>query len=174
MSSPSVSTSPWQPLPPGSIRLLELEGTQAYTDPHRGILEAAVVCKLLTVSRAELGFEDIQYGALSYVWGSTRGKRPLICNGHHQAITANLYDALWQFVSMRQPDAKLPRYLWVDAVCINQSDEAEKSSQVAQMGDIYRNASKVIVWLGTCSAIAGNHFEDFWDKMRLRYLLQKD
>jgi hypothetical protein len=37
---------------------------------------------------------------------------------------------------------------WVDAVCINQSNDVEKSSQIPLMADIYRGASRVMVWLG--------------------------
>jgi hypothetical protein len=33
-------------------------------------------------------------------------------------------------------------------ICINQSDDTEKSAQVRMMGDIYERASEVIVWLG--------------------------
>jgi hypothetical protein len=41
--------------------------------------------------------------------------------------------------------------LWVDAVCINQSDLPEKSQQVAVMGQIYRKCAQVQIWLG-CDA----------------------
>lgn len=38
--------------------------------------------------------------------------------------------------------------IWIDAICINQSDEAEKSLRIRLMHKIYRSASHVIVWLG--------------------------
>ena len=38
--------------------------------------------------------------------------------------------------------------LWVDAVCIGQSNEVEKADQVRRMLDIYRLATRVVVWLG--------------------------
>src|SRR5436305_4814257 len=38
--------------------------------------------------------------------------------------------------------------LWIDQVCINQKDTAEKAKQVVLMGDVYSNANKVVVWLG--------------------------
>jgi Heterokaryon incompatibility protein (HET) len=41
-----------------------------------------------------------------------------------------------------------PRVLWVDAVCINQNDEDEKSEQVSKMREIYGGATKVYAWLG--------------------------
>ncbi|KAF8857274.1 hypothetical protein BDZ45DRAFT_803552 [Acephala macrosclerotiorum] len=38
--------------------------------------------------------------------------------------------------------------LWVDALCINQQDVEERSSQVAQMALIFQAASRVVAWLG--------------------------
>ncbi|KAK0713942.1 heterokaryon incompatibility protein-domain-containing protein [Lasiosphaeria miniovina] len=38
--------------------------------------------------------------------------------------------------------------IWADAICINQSDLAEKSSQVALMSSIYSSAARVVGWLG--------------------------
>lgn len=37
----------------------------------------------------------------------------------------------------------------MDAICINQSDEEEKSREVLQMGAVYSNAKDVVVWLGS-------------------------
>ncbi|KAH9209562.1 heterokaryon incompatibility, partial [Leptodontidium sp. 2 PMI_412] len=38
--------------------------------------------------------------------------------------------------------------IWIDAVCINQQDPAERSSQVGLMDEIYKGAQLVIAWLG--------------------------
>lgn len=38
--------------------------------------------------------------------------------------------------------------IWIDAVCINQADDEERSSQVAIMDRIYYHASHLTVWLG--------------------------
>jgi len=43
------------------------------------------------------------------------------------------------------------RYLWVDAICLNQADNDEKSIQVGLMGDIYRQARRILIWLGDAS-----------------------
>ncbi len=40
------------------------------------------------------------------------------------------------------------RYLWIDAICINQVDKEEKSRQIPRMSDIYQKANEVCVWLG--------------------------
>lgn len=41
-----------------------------------------------------------------------------------------------------------PRILWIDALCINRDDITGRNNQVARIGDIYRNTTRVIVWLG--------------------------
>jgi hypothetical protein len=40
--------------------------------------------------------------------------------------------------------------LWIDSICIDQSEEAviERNRQVALMGEIYKSAAKVVIWLG--------------------------
>ncbi|KAF7676069.1 hypothetical protein GT037_005574 [Alternaria burnsii] len=43
---------------------------------------------------------------------------------------------------------------WIDAICINQSDLAERASQVQLMGRIYREAESVVVWLGQMSKLS--------------------
>jgi hypothetical protein len=53
---------------------------------------------------------------------------------------------LWALRVLRS-DAE--RVLWVDALCINQKNESEKSHQVKMMGDIYSGAQQVLTWLGT-------------------------
>ncbi|KAK1780230.1 heterokaryon incompatibility protein-domain-containing protein, partial [Copromyces sp. CBS 386.78] len=40
------------------------------------------------------------------------------------------------------------RILWVDGICINQSDTDDKNKQVPRMGDIFRRAQRVVAWLG--------------------------
>jgi hypothetical protein len=88
-----------------------------------------------------------QYEALSYAWGDDAPSENLAIDGGVVMINTSLAAALRQF---RHPDR--PRTLWVDAVCINQSDTREKSRQVAQMADVYRLASRVLIWLGQSTA----------------------
>jgi Heterokaryon incompatibility protein (HET) len=83
------------------------------------------------------------YEALSYVWGFLSSSESLRCDGKSISITPNLRDALRK---LRLVDRH--RALWVDQICINQSDKDEKSSQVALMDRIYRMAEQVIAWLG--------------------------
>ncbi|KAI1362067.1 heterokaryon incompatibility protein-domain-containing protein [Xylaria arbuscula] len=88
------------------------------------------------------------YEALSYVWGLSQNDKAIQIrkqNGQTQQmfVTQNLYIALTQLRHERST-----RDLWVDAICIDQSNVVERSQQVAMMGDIYRGATRVIAWLG--------------------------
>ncbi|KAH8589754.1 heterokaryon incompatibility protein-domain-containing protein [Bisporella sp. PMI_857] len=58
-------------------------------------------------------------------------------------VTSGLHAAL---VYLR--NSKVSRTLWVDAICIDQSDIQERNHQVAQMKSIYQAADKVVAWLG--------------------------
>lgn len=42
----------------------------------------------------------------------------------------------------------MSRYLWIDQICINQTDIDEKIQQIGIMGEIYVKAESTIVWLG--------------------------
>jgi hypothetical protein len=83
------------------------------------------------------------YEALSYAWGNQSCKRITLNTCCEIPITDNLYDALRRLRKRRDK-----RTLWADAVCINQGDMHERSAQVAFMGSIYREASRVDVWIG--------------------------
>jgi hypothetical protein len=83
------------------------------------------------------------YEALSYTWGDPAEKSPIHISGGMFSAQRNLKSALHH---LRYLDKV--RVLWVDALCINQTDNKEKSSQVAQMGNIYKRAEQTTVWLG--------------------------
>jgi len=138
------STYIYSPLPmPDSIRLLKLE---------RGDSEALLEGTLTIVSLSDPG---LSYDALSYTWGNpldedsrffephNNSKHYVNCDGKRIEIMKNLRDALWQLRQL----GEFP-YLWIDAMCINQKDDREKSQQIKLMPEIYSKASLVIIWLG--------------------------
>jgi hypothetical protein len=86
--------------------------------------------------------EDVSYEAISYVWGSEQKPETMLCGEQMIPITVNLHAAL---ARLRLPDEE--RVLWADSVCIDQDNLQEKGPQVAQMGDIYREASHVLICL---------------------------
>lgn len=85
----------------------------------------------------------LTYEAISYVWGDAAIRRTITCDGSSFEVTANLFLALQR---LRKPDA--PRFLWADAICINQQDVDERGQQVSIMKKIYEMAARVLVWLG--------------------------
>jgi hypothetical protein len=86
------------------------------------------------------------YAALSYVWGSPTPAHTIQINGEPFSVGDNLYHALRQLRRSRRIMQGLR--MWIDAICINQDDVAERSREVARMRDIYAHAWQVIIWLG--------------------------
>jgi hypothetical protein len=88
--------------------------------------------------------------ALSYVWGDPTQVVPFYVDGQkillHQAL-ANALPRIVQAVKMRHgfKDKRWPKFIWADAICINQRDDVEKAQQVAMMDSIYRRASVIVV-----------------------------
>ena len=92
-----------------------------------------------------------EYETLSYVWGDPILSNEIIANGSVIKITKNLHTALWY---LRGPD--VPRVIWADGICIDQSDLDERSCQVRMMDDIYRQARGVQIWLGEAKDIVSD------------------
>ena len=94
-----------------------------------------------------------QFGALSYTWGGLNLDGSIIIAGRPFKITRNLETALRQMRKAKRPAGRaanmpVPSYWWIDAICINQQDNAERGQQVSCMTRIYKRASAVHVWLG--------------------------
>jgi hypothetical protein len=87
--------------------------------------------------------KHVPYEALSYVWGSAELVECIILDQKRHWITDNLYSAL-QCLRLHDRD----RYLWIDAICIDQANKEEQGSQVQQMGKIFSSAEGVLFWLG--------------------------
>lgn len=104
-----------------------------------GVTQDPLSCSLHT---SRIG--EVRYEAVSYVWGTDQRDRDVACEGKVLKIIPNLYKVL-QRVRLR--DA--PRNIWADSICINQEDLQEKSRQVTMMGQIYRNAERVLICMGT-------------------------
>jgi len=115
------------------IRILEILPSVRSNSP--------IVCRLITFSLKSVSAPEFE--ALSYVWGSPRFDQRIVVNERETYITPNLYHALRR-VRLRS----VPRRLWVDQLCINQSNQAERSDQVLLMSQIYSKAKNVLCWLG--------------------------
>ncbi|KAK3346456.1 heterokaryon incompatibility protein-domain-containing protein [Lasiosphaeria hispida] len=84
------------------------------------------------------------YESLSYAWGSNKTTHSISVGGKRFPVTESLWKALHNI-----RDATEPKTLWVDAICIDQRSDDEKSRQVPVMHLIYQQATRVLVSLGT-------------------------
>lgn len=89
--------------------------------------------------------DDVKYEAVSYAWGnSTRVAKLAIAKGQgHIALTQSLVNALPYLVKQSRTGL-----LWIDQICINQDDVKERGHQVILMGDVFRNSTRTLIWLG--------------------------
>ncbi|KXH29663.1 hypothetical protein CSAL01_02890 [Colletotrichum salicis] len=116
----------------------------------------------LRLSSASLD-EKPAYTALSYVWGDASITETILLNGQEFHATKNLFNAL-QHLQDHWIDTFPGRHqqgfrVWVDALCINQKDVAERNQQVQLMRRIDSNAELVFSWLGTDDEEIGAAFE---------------
>lgn len=83
------------------------------------------------------------YEAISYVWGNPSNQAPIYLEDAESRVTANLALAL-RYLRLKHE----PRTLWVNAICIDQSNIDERSRQVQLMKDIYSFCIRDLIWLG--------------------------
>jgi hypothetical protein len=86
-----------------------------------------------------------KYCALSYTWGLPGLPCYVFLNGKRIEIRNNLHQCLQKLREEEEGGG----YLWIDQICINQSDVLERNAQVALMSTIYTQCSSVIIWLGS-------------------------
>jgi hypothetical protein len=132
-------------LPPRSIRIFTLLPGSLESE-IRGEFTRLFILDTEFDPRAHFGEKSYgkrSYEALSYAWGLPAPASTIQVNGQPFSVQPNLAAAL---KVLRYKDR--PRDLWIDAICINQLDFAERNSQVAVMYEVYRKADVVLSWLG--------------------------
>jgi hypothetical protein len=87
--------------------------------------------------------DPVPYRCLSYTWGDMSATSTIQVNGHLMDVGSNLYAFLVCAAQRFSHET-----LWIDAICIDQSNDTEKGHQVQRMGDVFKNATEVLVWLG--------------------------
>jgi hypothetical protein len=85
----------------------------------------------------------LDFRAVSYVWGPPSKTNFILVDGKPFTVRANL----WNFLAQARRE-RFSGTLWIDAICINQADIEERSSQVANMSLIYSKAVNVWAWVG--------------------------
>lgn len=106
-----------------------------------GRWEDNISCRLEVVSLDR--FFKPRYDTLSYTWGSSADPKQITVNQQDVAISTNLFTALR---ALRRKHRTVT--IWADALCIDQSNNDEKSTQVALMGRIYKQCRQTWVSLG--------------------------
>ncbi|PMD57266.1 HET-domain-containing protein, partial [Hyaloscypha bicolor E] len=112
-------------------------------------LEDQPSCSLHIVSLDE----NPSYEAFSYAWGDPTITVPIQLWSSPQTI----YGAQWPVTTNLEAALRYLRHrsevriIWVDAICIDQSNIEERNHQVPLMKTIYSNAVAVQVWLGSPS-----------------------
>lgn len=133
------------------------------------------------------GLDRQPYEALSYHWGPSPATKPVyiaasdalpkisisdlavlkywvpdFSKGKRFYVRDNLDKALRH---LRHPTSTV--VLWVDAICINQSDtEVEKPAQIAKMKTIYNKANNVCIWLGDGKGDNDDRTQDFYKALK--------
>lgn len=110
-----------------------------------GSIYSSVRCDLIHIDLDEAP----DYEALSYTWAYENGDKflsgTIFCgsDGNRIPITRNCENAL-RHLRLKSET----RFLWIDAICIDQATLHERNSQVSLMSRIYRSASRVVVYFG--------------------------
>lgn len=113
------------------IRLVEIISPERKRDIQ-------VHCKLTTWPKATAP----KYNAISYTWGDPNLIAVILVNGKKMEVRRNCEDVL------KHPCRIRGGFFWIDAICINQADNHEKSFQVANMGEVFRDALGTLACLG--------------------------
>lgn len=108
-------------------------------------------CRLTTRQIPEGPQSGSGFKALSYCWGDPTPIAQININGSLFGVARGLLTFLQ--CEIEWPKGQFPRtedglHIWIDAICINQADDEEKSIQVHQMWRIYTGANIVVAWLG--------------------------
>ncbi|PMD24672.1 HET-domain-containing protein [Hyaloscypha hepaticicola] len=127
------------PIQAHQIRLITLRG---------GRSQAPLRCQLKALDFAK-GRRNHNYSALSYSWGIEKAVHPILIEEDNSLVQQlhvrpNLYRALRRLRAGPSVDIQL----WVDALCINQSDNEEKTHQLPKMLMIYHSGANTVIWLG--------------------------
>lgn len=134
--SPTLFVHPL-PLQSHQIRLLRLDASTHPNDPVHGSFEV-------------YSHDDCpEYETVSYTWTNEDGTsvpwKPVYI-GYHWDVKIVARNC-WAALCYLRPRHST-RLVWIDILCINQSDTGERGSQVARMGKIYSRCMRAIVWLG--------------------------
>lgn len=120
----------------GEIRLLDI------LPCDNNDTQAPVHCEL----RVAAPLDKPLYEVLSYRWGDPTHRTSVTVDNSELLITLNLHAAL---IRIRRQEGK--RTIWIDQLCIDQSNIEERIAQVHLMREIYSSCTQCLIWVDEIS-----------------------
>lgn len=131
----NVQSNPlYEPLPDALTHIRLLEVLQGKIGQH--VVCAMSVWPLETAP---------PYDAISYTWGDPTLTVPVTINGVEISVRTNCEYVMQQWFTTKMNESK---HIWVDAICIDQSNLKERGHQVTIMGELYKRSSQVTACVG--------------------------
>ncbi|XXG99288.1 Thiosulfate sulfurtransferase rdl2, mitochondrial [Hypoxylon texense] len=133
----------------------ETTNTTSWDHPSASVPKSAYAIRLDNTRQALP-----KYDALSYTWGRGPREEQIYVVSEGEESTGQSQGPMPKTLNIRVNLANAMRYLrhaeqtrnvWIDAICINQVDLAERDLQIKRMGRIYGRSAAVIIWLGSSS-----------------------
>lgn len=136
------------------IRLFEIypDGGSGYYDDHSGRVKGRIIHSSLLWGPS--------YDAISYTWADEKGdsaatEQVYIMNERAEvSVTRNCVRVLRQL-----RHKKKRRLVWIDAICIDQHSDLDRTHQVSLMSRIYMSANQVIAYTGEATQESNRLFD---------------
>ena len=109
-------------------------------------------CTMQTMSLLERPLP--KYETISYVWGNAALRGTVYVDDHKLDVPLST-----EVVLRRMRDPQWQRTVWIDSICINQTNMDDRNYQVQLMCDIYSSTASGLVWLGEDNGSAQEIFE---------------
>jgi Heterokaryon incompatibility protein (HET) len=158
--------------------LQQMLGEQSALELPARVIDTSKAC---VVSSAESD-PNMRYVTLSYVWGQatqymlrTSNKTELMSDGFFTSIRDQLPRTIRD--AMDVVNRLGVRYLWVDALCIVQDDETDRTKEIYRMDSIYEGSTFTLVAASGTDANSGlavlharkgdQEYETIWPGVRM-------
>ena len=101
----------------------------------------------------------VSYQSLSHLWADpVSHSKNISLNGQLFSVPSSLHSGLRNLRIITEDLTTQSKAFWIDAICIDQQNDEERSQQVQKMASIYRAANRVVIWLGDYSELEDEKF----------------
>ncbi|CAO3588648.1 unnamed protein product [Absidia cylindrospora] len=109
-------------------------------------IQKAANDKMVHCVQKSLEENDLKYVALSYRWGELHETLIDTGVGYTASITSFALDDFYQLCLMMTLESELKhiKYVWVDAICVDQQDATKREATLHQMSHIYERATSIL------------------------------